>query len=277
VKQLYLQPGTTEENTTLASSINGFYVGKIIDFLFTKRRLEYTSFPTLTVVIPLYNEEKIVMAKTAHLIKYLRRFYNNFEVLLSENGSTDRTLEIVKELSKSYKEVSYCSLPNPDFCSAIKAGVRASKSEKVVWMGIDYSKEVTFITQAEKALDDFDIVLGSKKIGKDYRKPYRIVVSRGFNFLVRLIFGLHYADVEGYQAYRKSMVIDLLDLVSATGHLFNLELLLLARKKGLIVAEIPIVVYEIRKSKYLGNFRKLLKAITISLIGFISLKRRERY
>lgn len=231
-----------------------------------------TNSSLLSIIFPVHNEEDIVEVKTVTMISYLERHSLDFEIVLCENGSTDGTLGIIRRLASRYRQISYDSLPMADFSSAVIQGVRKAKSEKIVWMGIDYSAEIKFVIDAYRALDTFDIVLGSKKLGKDYRHLLRKFISRSYNTLVRLIFGLPYADVEGYQAYRKSKVSKLWRQISAPGHLFNLELLLAARRHGLSVTEIPIDVYEVRRSKYLGDIVKLAKAIAISLKEFVRLK-----
>jgi len=225
-----------------------------------------------TIVIPVYNEEKIIERKTTQLIEYLTKFYENFQILFVENGSKDDTLKIVKNLSKNYRQISYISIPEADLGLAVVAGIKRSQTEKIIWFPIDFKTEITFINEAVRALDNFDIVLASKWKGKDFRSWNRVLISRFYNFLVTLIFNLGVADVEGYRAYRKNKIIDIVNRVTTKSHLFDLEILIGARKKGLKITEIPVTITETRKSKFINSIPKLMRVILMSFKAFIVLK-----
>jgi len=232
--------------------------------------------PAITVFIPVYNEAKIIIPKIKGLIDYMSERFDSYEVLIVENGSSDETLHLAKEVSETFPCIRIISIPQASFSRAIIEGTLNSKGEKVVWLGIDYASDIDFIEKAIKVLDSADVVLGSKRLGKDRRGFDRRTVNLVYNLLVRLIFKLRFADVEGYQAYRRSKVADLIGQVTAEGHVFNLEFLLLAERHSFIVKEVPIEVREVRESRYLTGLKSLIQKMLLSFREFIRLKRQYR-
>ena len=79
--------------------------------------------PLLSVVIPVYNEEGIIVSSVMSLREHLGELGFSFEILLAENGSVDRTVELANELSAKYEEVDYFSIGEPNYGRALKEGI----------------------------------------------------------------------------------------------------------------------------------------------------------
>src|SRR6478736_1819563 len=96
-----------------------------------------TARPRVSIVIPVYNEERILHAAVVDLRERLKDFGFAYEIMLAENGSRDRTVEIGKELAERYPEVNIHSLGEPNYGKALKAGILRARGEFVICDEID--------------------------------------------------------------------------------------------------------------------------------------------
>src|ERR1700722_7540344 len=94
--------------------------------------------PTLSIVVPAHNEEGYLREAATRLLDGLRRRGEPFEVLICENGSTDRTATLAKDLSAADPEVRWLQLPTADYGLALRAGFLASRGELVVNFDVDF-------------------------------------------------------------------------------------------------------------------------------------------
>jgi len=79
-------------------------------------------------------------------------------------------------------------------------------------------------------------------------------------------------DAEGYKAYRRSKIIDIIDRVRSRSHLFESELIILSQKKGLSFYEEPVTIEEIRKRGYITDVRKFVRVVSRTLIALLKFK-----
>src|SRR5216683_827549 len=121
--------------------------------------------PRISIVIPVYNEEGILHAAVVDLRERLAPLAWNYEVILAENGSKDRTVTIAQELSAKYPEVRLLSVGEPNYGKAMKKGILESRGEFVICDEIDLC-DTDFHAQAIGLLEsgEFDMVIGSKLI-----------------------------------------------------------------------------------------------------------------
>ena len=101
----------------------------------------------IIIVIPIYNEEEILEESTNAIFSLCKRMGIDFEIIFSENGSTDKTKKIADELSNKYPEIKIISNPKPNYGNALKAGFELAKNDLVVSFDIDYYSE-SFLREA---------------------------------------------------------------------------------------------------------------------------------
>lgn len=226
--------------------------------------------PTLSLVIPVHNEEEILEKQTRNLIEYLQKLGEEFEIVFVENGSTDKTLYLIKRMQKNLKEIRLQVLRKADYSTAVIEGINAVRGKYCIVMGIDYV-DLPVLSRCFNALKNADVVICSKNKGLDGRPFLNRLINRGYNVVVRLFFGLPYSDIEGYHGYNTEKIQKIIGDIKTKAHLCNLWILLKARKAGLKIDEIPIVVNERRKSRFM-RVTRLPYLAAISLIEFTKLK-----
>ncbi|MEO6952948.1 MAG: glycosyltransferase [Polyangia bacterium] len=205
--------------------------------------------PHVSIVIPVYNEEGILHASVIDLIERLEAFPFRYEILLSENGSRDRTVQIGEELAAKYAQVHIHSLGEPNYGKALKQGIMRARGELVVCDEIDLC-DTDFYARALPILDDkrADMVIGSKVMrgADDRRGAFRHSATLVMNGLLRVFVGFHGTDTHGLKAFRRETLLDTVARCELDRDLFASEFVIRAERDGKRVEEIPIQIVEKR-------------------------------
>jgi glycosyltransferase involved in cell wall biosynthesis len=205
--------------------------------------------PEITIVIPIYNEEGILHSAVVDLRERLAPFGWNFEILLAENGSRDRTLSIASELGAKYPEVRCISAGEPNYGKALRMGILAARGQWVLADEIDLC-DTDFHRRAIDLLrsDQADLVIGSKLIGgaEDERPLFRHVASRFYTGILRLLLGFRGTDTHGLKGFRRELLVPVVSACVVEKDVFASEMVIRAYRKKLRVLEIPTRVMEKR-------------------------------
>jgi glycosyltransferase involved in cell wall biosynthesis len=203
----------------------------------------------VSIVIPIYNEEAILHAAVVDLRERLVGVSWSYEILLAENGSRDKTLEIAQSLAQKYRTVRAISIPEPNYGRALREGIEAARGKYVLCDEIDLC-DVDFQCRAVELLESesADFVIGSKLIGgaKDERPLFRHVASQLYTQLLRLLLGFHGTDTHGLKAVRRDAVLPVVRSCVVDRDVFSSELVIRADRTGLRMLEIPVRVKEKR-------------------------------
>ena len=204
-----------------------------------------------SIIVPVHNEATILRRNTERLRQHLAKELPSHEILICENGSSDGTPRIAEGLAEEFNDVEFLTLPEPNLAEALREGIRAARAEKVVYYPIDLSVDLDFISASVRLLDDFDVVIGSKRLtaNLDRRPLSRRVSSRAYHGMVRRFFGVELTDTTCVKAYRRSKVLGIIDRVPTSSRIFETELLVEAQREGLDIVEIPVRVEEHRQSR----------------------------
>ena len=212
-----------------------------------------------TLIIPVHNEEEIIEENILKIRGYANRLSLEHEILISENGSTDSTLKIAEGLANRYGDIRLFSLPYPSLSAALKTGIKSACFENLIYFPVDLSVNLSFIEESLALLEEYDLIQGSKRMkgALDDRPLERRILSKGYQFFVRMLFNIDLSDTTCVKAFRRSKIIGLIDEVPTSSSIFETELVVVALKKGLKVAEIPVEVKDPRRSmrtfKMAGN------------------------
>jgi glycosyltransferase involved in cell wall biosynthesis len=213
-----------------------------------------TKAPRVTIVIPIYNEEAILHAAIVDLRERLRPLGWSYEIILAENGSKDRTIEIGKELAAKYGnanegQVHILSMGEPNYGGALKRGILQARGELVICDEIDLC-DVDFHRRAVDLLEsgEADLVIGSKLAqgAEDDRPVIRHVASIAYSSMLKILLGFRGTDTHGLKAFRREALLDVVRACLVEKDVFASELVIRADRGGVRTSEIPVRVVEKR-------------------------------
>lgn len=203
----------------------------------------------LSVIIPVHNEEKRLPKTLASINGYLPKQTYDYEILVIDNGSTDKTAEIVKSFiarMSGLRLVEGSASQGKGF--AVAKGMTEAKGDYRVFTDADNS---TSIDQVEKMWPEFekgyDIVIGSRDIKGAVLEPpqpflRKIILGNGFKLLRKLIIGFwDIADTQcGFKGFKAKAARDIFSRLTTFGFAFDVEALVLAKKMGYRFKEVPV-------------------------------------
>jgi glycosyltransferase involved in cell wall biosynthesis len=215
--------------------------------------------PHLSIVIPVYNEERILTASIAELIERLAAERWSYEILIAENGSKDHTVELAERLAAEAPEVKVHSLGEPNYGKALKQGILRATGTFVVCDEIDLC-DVEFYRRALALLESnqADMVVGSKVMegASDDRPLVRHAATIVLNRMLRVATGFKGTDTHGLKAFRRERLLDTVGRCVVDRDLFASEFVIRAGREGKRVVEIPLRVAE-KRAPSINLFRRV--------------------
>ena len=202
-----------------------------------------------SVVVPVFNEEDIVLQSAAQIYDICKRKKLDFELIFVENGSEDKTLSLLKAFVSKKEECRLVILDIANYGNALKQGFLSAENQIVISFDIDYFSE-DFLEDALELDKKYAAITASKRLVKsdDGRRFIRRLATFIFVTILKLLFKTKLSDTHGMKAVRKFSIINQIDNVVSTQDLFDTELLIRVEKSGNKILEVPAVVNEIRPS-----------------------------
>jgi len=200
----------------------------------------------IEVVVPVYDEERALRPNVELLLRYLREeFPFPFGVVIADNASTDRTLDLARELEREHDEVVALHIPRKGRGLALRTAWLSSRADVVAYMDVDLSTNLTsFLPLVAPLLSGHSEVSIGTRLGHGAhirRQLKRELLSRGYNALIHAGFGASFTDAQcGFKALRSDAAQRLLPVVRDDGWFFDTELLLLAERNGMRIHEVPV-------------------------------------
>jgi dolichyl-phosphate beta-glucosyltransferase len=230
----------------------------------------------LSVVIPCYNEEKRLEPKLSESIRYLQTNVRPpFEIIFIDDGSTDRTREILEAVRRRFASLAIAVLgyaPNQGKGQAVKTGMLASRGEKVLIVDADFSIEISEMFKFIDALDTYDAAVGTKKhLLTQTVKPQglaRRFLGQGFTKLTNVLLGIKFTDITcGLKGFRATAGKDVFGRQRIKRWSYDSETLFLLEKRGYKTVEIPVRWHHEEESKV-----RTAKAIASSLVELLAIR-----
>jgi putative flippase GtrA len=198
------------------------------------------------IVVPVRNEESDLAPSVRRLAGYLREsFPFSARITIADNGSTDATWAIARQLACELPEVRAVHMELPGRGRALRAIWSQSEAEVLAYMDVDLSTDLNALLPLVAPLlsGHSDLAIGTRlaRGSRVIRGPKREIISRGYNLLLRTLMGARFSDAQcGFKAIRRDQARALLPLTQDTGWFFDTELLVLAERAGLRIHEIPV-------------------------------------
>jgi len=220
----------------------------------------------LSVIVPAYNEERRLSKTLEEIDKYLLRQTYEYEILVVNDGSKDRTVEVAKSLIPKIKNLKVTGYEkNQGKGYAVRFGMLEAKGDFRLFTDADNS---TSIDQIEKMWSwsekDFDIVIGSRDVKGailDPPQPWlrKIILGEGFKYVRKIILDLwELEDTQcGFKCFTKKAVEAIFPRCKINRFAFDPEILIIAKKLGYKIKEIPVYWRNDPESKV--KFKSMVK------------------
>jgi len=199
------------------------------------------------IVIPAYNEEKIIKQTLTEVDRFLsQQIKDEYLLVVADNNSTDNTAHIVKDMISQVKNLEYLFVAKKGKGIAIRSAWQKYADDFAVFMFMDADlatdlKALPGLIQGIK--DGYDIVVGSRylKESEVTKTLLRKVFSFGYRLVLKVFLGTKIKDLPcGFKAVNKKVVTDILPQINNNTWFFDNELVYLAEKSGLKIKEIPV-------------------------------------
>ena len=213
----------------------------------------------LSVVLPAWNEEAVIARTVQAVVETLSRLAPDYEVVVVNDGSQDRTGEIADALAAANPRVKVVhNRPNRGYGGALIAGFNAASKELTFFMDSDGQFDIHDIANLIEHIEDYDAVLGYRQHRQDAFP--RKVNAWGWKLLMRLLFGLKVRDIDcAFKLYHTKLVRRA--NVQAQGAMVNTEMLVKLNRLGYRWTEVPVNHYQREGGKASGaNLRVILRA-----------------
>lgn len=197
----------------------------------------------ISVFFPAYNEEDNIENTVNKALRVLEDLsIKNYEVVIVDDGSKDRTPQIADELARQNKKIKAVHQKNGGYGCALRKGFESTKYDWIVYTDADGQFDFSEITKFINKTDVADVIYGYKIKRND--NLFRILASRGWVLSVRLFFGLKVKDFDtGFKMVKKKVIEKIQPLVSTRGGMINAEIAIKAQQAGFTLAQVAIHHY----------------------------------
>ena len=197
--------------------------------------------PSVSLVFPAWNEEEYVGRAVCRALAVLPRVSRDFEIVIVDDASTDRTWELLQELARRHPELRILRHEtNQKLGGSLRTLFRAASKDIVVYSDIDLPFDLNEVERAIRLMQylEADLICGFR-FDRTSEGLRRIGYSFGYNWLIRALFGVRVKDINfSFKVVRRS-VLEAVDLKSR-GSLIDAELVVKAIRRGYRVAQIGV-------------------------------------
>ena len=196
---------------------------------------------SLSLVLPAHNEEENIGLVVDQALSVLPRFTDEFEIIVVNDGSRDRTREILDDLAATHPQVKPVHHDvNRGYGGALVSGFRASHGDFVMFMDSDRQFNIQDLALLSPFIGAFDIVAGFRRERND--PLYRRVNAEVFNTVVRALYGVHMRDIDcAFKVFRGDMLREI--TLTSSGALINTEMQARLRRKGATLQQVAVNHY----------------------------------
>ncbi len=241
----------------------------ITDYVMAKK------FKEISVIIPIYKDEKRLKMSLPKIVQYLKNNFKKFEIIIALDPPTGTTEKTAKNIFKDVKIVKNKKRMGKGY--SIKEGMLKAVYNPVLFIDADLSTPVEEIEILLPYLRDYHVIIGSRNMPESKikkRQPFlRSTLGNIYPYLVRLLVTRDIRDTQcGFKLFRKDILKPVFSLQRIGGFAFDAEILLIAKKKGYKIKEVP-VEWSNSKDSRLNVFKDSLRmAIDVAKI-FMNSKR----
>jgi glycosyltransferase involved in cell wall biosynthesis len=220
--------------------------------------------PAISVFFPAYNEEKNIKSAVTKVLAILPRISEKFEIIVVNDGSTDKTAEIVKEIASKNPDVKLISHKiNKGYGASLATGFYSACYPLIGFCDSDGQFVFEEIKNFLPYIESADLIIGYRK--KRAEGFVRKLNGKAWTTLIRVLFGLKVHDLDcGFKLVKKE-VIDKIPRLESEGAMISAELLVKAQKMGFKIAEVPVSHHPRRAGIQTGANLKVISRAFLEL------------
>ncbi len=208
----------------------------------------------ISVIIPMYNESKIIASTAEALSDYMQNNFDDYEIIFSDDGSRDNSKQIVADLSLPFVKVLGYESNRGKGC-AVRHGMLAATGDIRIFTDADIAYGMNVIKKAVALMvehTEADIIIGSRNLGKDGYKEYtftRRIMSKAYIKILCMVGGFKLSDSQcGFKAFRASAAEEIFNECTVDGFAFDFEVILHAVNKRKQIREMAVKIINHRQS-----------------------------
>ncbi len=213
----------------------------------------------ISLVFPAYNEEGNIGKAVGEAIEILPTLTDDWEVIVVNDGSRDKTAEILKEYARIDSRVLSIHHPsNRGYGAALKSGITSARKDLIFFCDSDLQFDLRELVKLLPWIDEYDIVAGYREKRQD--SFHRRLNALGWNMLVRFLLGLKVKDIDcAFKIFRRGVFSKV--KIDAVGAMVNTDILSQAIKYGFKLKEVPVSHFPRLQGKQTGaNLKVIFRA-----------------
>lgn len=223
--------------------------------------------PSITIIIPVYNEEENIEWVIKDTLKTLPKYFNDWEIVAVDDGSTDKVGQILDWLATKNSKLKVIHQEHGGYSKAMLTGIKAATKDYIAYMPADGQFLVSDMRHCFEIMSKNDLVLGYRGSRSDYTVK-RIIFSYGYLLLLLFLFGIRWIDIGWVNIWKREEVQKL--KLKGTGGIFILtEIVVRFIRKGLKISEAPSY-YRVRLKGEAKNAK--LKVVFNTFLSALKLK-----
>jgi glycosyltransferase involved in cell wall biosynthesis len=204
--------------------------------------------PYYSIVIPAYNESERIGASLERILAFIAQSNWSAEIIVVNDGSRDNTAAVVNEFARRNPAIRLIENPgNRGKGYTVRNGMMNASGQVLLFTDADLSSPIEESVKLFGLIESgqADIAIGSRYLDRNLqirKQPlYRRMLGRAFNLALRTILGLSYVDTQcGFKAFSRKGAMTIFSAMKIEGWGFDPEILFLAKRYGLRVAEVPV-------------------------------------
>jgi len=209
---------------------------------------------SISIVIPAYNEEKVIKRSIKKIVKYCSSHFEDYEIIVVDDGSVDNTRQLVSKLiSKNPRIKINKKRSNRGKGYSVKEGVLMASKELVLFTDADLSTPIEELDKFLPHISSYDIIIAerTKKELLLKRQPfYRELSGMVFNLILRILFKIPFKDTQcGFKLFKKEAALRLFKNLQTPGFAFDVEVIMRAIMLNYKILSIPVIWENDEQSK----------------------------
>ena len=204
--------------------------------------------PEVSIIIPVYNEEGILLSSLSELVECLDEMALSYELIIAENGSKDDTIALAQSFVTENPRVRLLSIGEPNYGRALREGIFNAKGTYVICDEIDLCDVEFYRVALHHLRQGYELVVGSKRApgARDRRPLYRRAATQVLNGMLRVAVGFRGTDTHGLKAFRRAALLETVEECVVERDMFASEFVVRAHRAECRWLEVPIDLVEKR-------------------------------